>query len=170
MLLPHFFFRPALPCSCSLIVQQHALAFCCCRPPLFVTVAMLKQPACNFHPLTLHHLMRSGRPKIPPKTKENKKMKNYNNKKSQEDALIFNTALFIVSLFHASHAQICISPPLPLQWAYSGTDCSFCSDVTPCGGFEHFPLFGMRAAKWTFFANLSSNIIGGCCSVAAALL
>ncbi|KAF5836148.1 OPT oligopeptide transporter protein-domain-containing protein [Dunaliella salina] len=46
------------------------------------------------------------------------------------------------------------------KWLFSGADCTFCSLTTICGGFEKFPIFGMVAAKWTFYANFTPNIIG----------
>lgn len=38
--------------------------------------------------------------------------------------------------------------------------CCVRSGAVPCGGLERLPFFGMLASKWTFYINLTPNIIG----------
>ncbi|KAL6761387.1 putative metal-nicotianamine transporter YSL6-like protein [Haematococcus lacustris] len=47
------------------------------------------------------------------------------------------------------------------KWMFSATSCAFCSQAgVSCGGLEALPLFGLAAARWTFYLNAAPNIIG----------
>lgn len=45
------------------------------------------------------------------------------------------------------------------KWLFSNADCSYCTEMV-CGGFDAFPIFGLAAARWTFYLSLTPNLIG----------